>query len=171
MEFDPNTINLNTISETLYPILRLKSAVDFMKWFQNVIGNKDKKDMNRKAAWHLYVEMVTRITTQPLPPEHGDEQKALESIHSLFQTTRDILHDQGPDCVEFAHLAIGILNGPVRPFTARWHKRSLAGAFEDPETCDAFRVEHEKLRVILCSYMQALAGLAGVEDFTDISEE
>lgn len=158
------------VSEILYPILRLKSAVDFKKWFRNIIGNKNKKKKNRKAAWDLYVEMVTRITTQPLPPEHGDEKTALDSIYSLFQQTRDILHDQGPECVEFAQLAIGILNGPVRPFTASWHKRSLAGDFDDPVACAEFREEHEKLRVILCGYLQALAALAGVEDFTDISE-
>lgn len=161
MDFD-----FETISKILFPILRLQSAVDFKKWFNNA-----KKTRNQKAAWDLYVEMVTRITTQPLPPEHGDEKTALDSIYSLFQTTRDILHAEGPKCVEFAQLAIGILNDEVRPFTAEWHKRSLAGAFDDPEACDEFREAHEKLRRILCGYMQALAGLAGIAKITDISEE
>ena len=56
-------LDFNTVSEILYPILRLKSAVDFKKWFHNVIENKNRKDKNRKAAWDLYVEMATR----PLP--------------------------------------------------------------------------------------------------------
>ena len=166
MEFD-----LETVSKILYPVLRLQSALDFKKWFHTARENTDRKDKNQKAAWDMYVEMVTRITTQPLAPERGDEKTALDSIYSLFQTTRDILHEQGPECVEFAQLAIGILNDEVRPFTAEWHRRSLAGAFDDPDACDEFRVAHEKLRRILCSYMQTLGALAGVEDFTDISEE
>ena len=165
MDFD-----LENVSKILYPVLRLASAEDFKKWFNNVIGNKNRKDTNRKAAWHLYVEMVTRITTQLIVPEHEDEKTALDSIFSLFQQTREILHDQGPECVEFAQLAIGILNGPVRPFTARWHRKSLAGAFDDLAECEDFRKEHEELRLILCGYMDALAVLAGVEDFTAISE-
>ena len=165
MDFD-----FETISKILFPILRLQSAVDFKKWFNDVIGDNAKKARNQQAAWDLYVEMVTRITTQPLPPEHGDEKTALDSIYSLFQTTRDILHAEGPECVEFAQLAIGILNDEVRPFTAEWHKRSLADAFDDPAACDEFRTAHEKLRRILCGYMQALALLAGIADITDISE-
>ncbi|MBP5788884.1 MAG: hypothetical protein J6W29_01440, partial [Neisseriaceae bacterium] len=44
------------------------------------------QDNDRNAAWELYVEMLTRISTQPLKDEHGDEQTALNSIHSLFYT-------------------------------------------------------------------------------------
>lgn len=165
MDFD-----FNTLSEMLYPILRLKSAMDFKKWFKNARENRDRKDKNKKAAWDMYVEMATRITTQPLDPEHGDEKTALDSVYSLFQQTRDILHEQGPECVEFAQLALGILNEEVRPFTAKWHRKRLVGAFKDPEDCAAFREELAGLQVILRGYMQALAALAGIEDITDISE-
>ena len=33
---------------------------------------------DQDAAWELYVEMLTRIVTQPLPIEAGDEKTALE---------------------------------------------------------------------------------------------
>jgi hypothetical protein len=46
------------------------------------------KDEDKTAAWELYVELLTRITTQPLAPEHGDETTALESVHDLFPITR-----------------------------------------------------------------------------------
>ena len=32
---------------------------------------------------------------------------------------------------EFAKLTIPVLNQIIRPFTAKWHRLSLAGAFED----------------------------------------
>ena len=34
---------------------------------------------DRDAAWDLYVELVTRVTTQPVDPDHGDEAAALAS--------------------------------------------------------------------------------------------
>ncbi len=128
-------------------------------------------DQNKDAAWAMYVQMLTRITTQPLPDEDGDEQTALDSVYSLFATTRDILTEYGREAPEFSKLAVLILNQKIRPFTAKWHVPSIEGAFEDPEKCKEFRQDLEECRGILCGYMAALAALAGVEDITDISEE
>ena len=52
-------------------------------------------DADRDAAWELYIEMLTRIVTQPLPQELGDELTALDSVYALFGITRDILRRQG----------------------------------------------------------------------------
>ena len=132
---------------------------------------KDLTDQSHEAAWAMYVQMLTRITTQPLPDEDGDEQTALDSVYSLFATTRDILTEYGREAPEFSKLAVLILNQKVRPFTAKWHVPSLQGAFTDAEKCAEFRDELRDLQGILRGYMEALAALAGVEDFTDISEE
>ena len=35
------------------------------------------KDPDRDAAWELYVELLTRISTQHLQPDHGDDKTAL----------------------------------------------------------------------------------------------
>jgi len=67
------------------------------------------KPDDRAAAWDLYVEMLPRIVTQPLPDEDGDEKTALESVHTLFKTTRDILKARGAHCVEFTKVAIVVL--------------------------------------------------------------
>ena len=32
---------------------------------------------DKNAAWALYIELLTRITTQPLPVEHGDEKNSV----------------------------------------------------------------------------------------------
>jgi len=44
-----------------------------------VDGEFSPSDPDRSAAWELYVVSLTRITTQSLPVEHGDEQTPLES--------------------------------------------------------------------------------------------
>ena len=164
MEFDPTQL-----SALVYPLIKL--GVTFSEKFLNTKRNQDPIANDQKAAWDLYIEMVTRITTQPLDPEHGDEKTALDSVYSLFQTTREILLVQGPDCVEFAQIAIVILNQEVRPFTAKWHRKSLAGAFDNPDECNEFRTELESLQEILRAYMRTLAVLAGIEDITNLSQE
>ena len=128
------------------------------------------KDGDRQAAWKLYVELLTRITTQALPRDSGDEEAALSSIHSLFETTRQVIKEQGQECVQFTKLAVIVLNQVVRPFTAEWHPKMLAGAFDKKTECDLFREGLEKLQVELRKYSRALADLAEVEDLTDLED-
>ncbi len=126
--------------------------------------------MDKKAAWDLYVELLTRIATQPLPSGQGDEKTALDSIHALFPLTRDIIKANGPECIAFTKLAIVILNQKIRPFTAKWHKNSLKGAFSEEQECQNFRKELLALQSVLLVYTRMLADMAGVEDLTDLEE-
>lgn len=65
---------------------------------------------DQDAAWELYIELLTRISTQHLQPEHGDEKAALDGIHTLFDLTRQILKGRSRGCQEFAKIAIPVLN-------------------------------------------------------------
>ena len=123
---------------------------------------------NQEAAWELYVEMLTRIVTQRLPSEVGDEKTTLDSVYSLFPTTREILRRRGPTTIEFGKIAIPVLNQVVRPFTAKWHRESLSGAFDNKEKCKEFREELEILQQDLYNYNRLLAEIAEVEDLTDL---
>ena len=142
--------------------LKIKTSYLEMEWKPN---EKDKD-----VAWSLYIELLTRMTTQPLPEKHGDEKTALTSVYSLFELTRQIIKNDGRGCIEFTKIAIIILNQVVRPFTTKWHKASLKGAFEKEEKNKEFRNElcqvQEKLRI----YTKMLADMAGVEDLTDIED-
>ena len=125
-------------------------------------------DVARNAAWELYVEMLTRIVTQPLPSEDGDDQTALDSVYSLFPTTREILRRYGPKAVEFSKIAVPVLNQQVRPFTAKWHRLSRQGAFKDDTRRQEFRAELRDLQAKLRGYNRMLADVASVEDMTDL---
>ena len=120
------------------------------------------------AAWDLYVEMLTRITTQPLPSDVGDEKTALDSVYSLFAATREILRRRGRNTIQFSKIAVPMLNQVVRPFTAKWHRESLAGAFENPAKRAEFREELTALQKDLRNYTRLLADIADVEDLTDL---
>lgn len=129
------------------------------------------QDEDKAAAWDLYVELLTRVTIQPLDLEHGDEKTALESIYSLFPITRKVLKDHNRNCIEFAKLAIVVLNQIIRPFTAKWHYLSLQGAFENPEMRSEFRKELYNVQLELRKYTKMLADMAGVEDLASIEDE
>ena len=151
----------------------------FEKW--NLTGLKVKTpileldwtpgDPDKDAAWDLYVEMLTRISTQPLPTESGVEKTALDSVYSIFPLTRDTLKRHGRGAVSFSRIAIVVLNQIVRPFTAKWHRLSLLEAFDDPAQCETFRNELAELQTQLRHYTQLLADIANVEDLTEMNSE
>ena len=142
--------------------LKINAVFLEMEW------NPSEPDKN--AAWDLYIELLTRITTQRLDTEHGDEATALASVFSLFSTTRQIIKDNGKDCIEFTKIAVVILNQKIRPFTAKWHKVSVSGGFAEDKTCQTFRDELSELQNVLSIYTQMLAEMAGVEDLTALEE-
>lgn len=127
-------------------------------------------DVDKDAAWELYIELLTRSTTQNLSPEEGDEQAALESIYSLFRLTRDIAKHQGRHCINFTKIAIPVLNQVVRPFTAKWHRLSLERAWENPVLRRQFRRELSELQQVLRTYTKMLADMADVEDLTELED-
>ena len=154
--------------ESLFEQFHLKNVHLGPRWAK---AELDFKDEDRDAAWELYVEMLTRIVTQPLPASAGDERTALESIYSLFPTTREILRRRGKGTVQFSKVAIPILNQVVRPFTAKWHRESLSNAFGHAEKRKEFRKQLELLQEDLRNYNRLLAEIAGVEDLTDLERQ
>ena len=123
------------------------------------------------AAWELYVEMLTRVVTQPLPVGIGDEETALDSVYSLFPITREILRRHGRRAINFTKIAVPVLNQVVRPFTAKWHAISLAGDLANDDIRNEFRQELAILQDDLRNYNRMLAGIAGVEDLTDLEKD
>src|SRR5262249_48820880 len=75
---------------------------------------------DQTSAAKLHIQMISRITTQPLGYLEGVEKTALKSVYDLFEDTRTIctLHW---DARHFSILAWHVLNTHVRPFTAKWH--------------------------------------------------
>ncbi len=140
--------------------LKIKTPFLEMAW--------NPSEPDKVAAWELYIELLTRITTQALAIDDGDEKTALDSVCSLFPTTRSIIKGNGRDCTEFTKIAILVLNQKIRPFTAKWHRISLGGGLDDPAVCAAFREELKELQAVLCRYTAMLSDMAGVEDLTDL---
>ena len=129
------------------------------------------KNADRLAAWELYIEVTTTIITQPLEKYEGNEQAALKSLHSMFATTRDVLRRHGPSAYECSKVAITMLNQAIRPFTTKWHTKSLSGAFENDLKRQEFRTELAYLQCHLQNYVAQLKKISGVDDnLTDAAQ-
>ena len=74
---------------------KLTSVKIKIPWVGEAEWNADPKERN--AAWALYVELVTRVAVQALPANEGSLREVLTSLHSLFDSTREILREAGPD--------------------------------------------------------------------------
>jgi hypothetical protein len=133
----------------------------------------------RRAAWSLYIELVTRIAIQPLEEDQGLLRETLNSLYQLFPTTREILKEAGPS-VGASHdsvggIAIHVLNNGLRPFLAKWHPLLQAWEAQRPPNLSPkehednwseqpnLRSDLELLRKDLEQYANALATIAGVK--------
>lgn len=130
--------------------------------------NWNPQTADQDAAWELYIELLTRITTQSIDDNYGDEESALISIKSIFDLTRDIIKKYKRDCMEFTKIAIVVLNQVIRPFTTKWHKVSRGG-FTDEDRVQ-FRIELKELQKIINKYTKMLGEMAGVEEVNDLSK-
>lgn len=79
----------------------------------------------RRVAWRLFIEMTTRIATQPVPDHSGQDGAALVSLHHLFVLTRKVLTEMEPTPIASGETietyALDMLNSDLRPFLTKWH--------------------------------------------------
>ncbi|MFE7312810.1 TIR domain-containing protein [Streptomyces sp. NPDC057555] len=132
----------------------------------------------RVAAFDLQVELITRIGVQPLAPDQGSLREALTSLHSVFGTSREVLHRMGaenPAEAVLPRIASALANDHLRPFLATWHAALQMHEATRPEGMSS--IEHERLwersdemrdalgalREPLTSVAMALAELSGTD--------
>jgi hypothetical protein len=135
--------------------------------FLGIEGTWISDEVQQRAAWELYVELVTRVAVERLSDDDGLIREAYASLYSLFGETRAILKRSGPDIavpagkseLSFAHVAIAVLNEVLRPFLASWHSRLLAHEQQRPN--DRPAREHERA---WSEYAAAREALRGIQD-------
>ena len=139
----------------------------------------ENDEAQMRAAWSLYVELSTRISTVPLDAGTGILREALTSLYNMFNITRQILRDAGPDIAQGANslgaIAIEVLNIGLRPFLVKWHP--MMKDYEEKKPAELTTVEHEhkweyavpfreeleEVRQQMVIYVEALAKIAGIE--------
>lgn len=144
-------------------------------------------ELQKNAAWEMYVELATRITTAELKENDGLLREALTSLNSLFATTRELLKRCGPHIATPAnpndttlgHLAVNILNRVLRPVLAKWHPILLD--WEQQKLADKTTKQHEleweyndelrgvlnEIREQLIEYANVLGTVSGVANLIE----
>jgi len=126
----------------------------------------DLKEADKDAAWEMYSELITRVSTQKM--QDGKEKAALDSLYKLFEITRGIIKKNGRACFNFTRVAVIILNQIIRPFTSKWHEILQTPEFE--ERREEFRKELMEVQDGVKKYAKILAEMAGVDDITELEE-
>lgn len=103
-------------------------------------------ESQQRAAWNLYVELVSRVTVQALDENQGLMREALNSLYKIFEITRKILKEAGPEVADgdqsFGPIALAVLNDGLRPFTSKWHP--LLKDYEELRPEGVGTLEHEQ---------------------------
>lgn len=148
----------------------------------SIAGTWEPDEEERLAAWEMYVELITRVSVDELGPGEGSLREALSSLYTLFGTTREILRRHGPGVaapkggsdLSFGVIALGVVNGALRPFLSKWHVELLHHEGQRPP--DVSPLEHERgwerapeLRADLAELRGVLAAYAGyLGDVADV---
>lgn len=127
----------------------------------------------RRIAWRLFVEMTTRIATQPVQDHSGQDGAVLASLHHLFSLTRQVLAEMEPTPTASGETietyALDMLNSDLRPFLAKWHPlweefdRNVDKSKAWPRQGE-FRGELKALRSRIEVRARGLAQIAGVKN-------
>lgn len=132
-------------------------------------------DETEQVSWQLFIESATRTATQKLDDGEGLIREALNSLYSLFATTREILRNTRPsrhtEGLTVEYLAVSLLNRELRPFLSKWHPRLAEFESAHPELPETAwplaqdcRAELDHLRTATRQYVLGFAQLAGVQN-------
>lgn len=134
----------------------------------------------KKVAWKLFVETVTRVSTQPLDDRSGLLREAMTSLYGLFQVVREVLKETMPSPVQghaptVEQLAITMLNRELRPFLSRWHPELRRWEQAHPDTDESAwpsarqcRQELALLQSRVHEYAVGYAKLAGIDNAAEL---
>ena len=150
-----------------------------------ISGTWEPDDAEVKAAWELYVEMVTRTPLGGVSLRDGSLREALDSLYSLFDTTRRILRQHGPSVarvkhgrdLSFGYLAVSMLNLVLRPLLTVWHPRLRRWERDNPNLGDdewegqgEFLGALESVSEQLRQYASLFADVAEVPELTEVED-
>ncbi|MCY4414711.1 MAG: hypothetical protein OXE87_00130 [Chloroflexi bacterium] len=142
-------------------------------------GTWEPDETEVKAAWELYVELVTRAPLGTFSLGEGSAREAMTSMHSLFETGRGILKVSGPSVarpkgkerLSLGYLTVSMLNLVLRPFLTKWHPRLVVwerqgtgmGEYDWPDRRE-FLQSLSQVRVQLGLYASLFAEVAEVPE-------
>ena len=150
-----------------------------------IVGTREPDESEVRAAWELYVEMVTRTPLGDVSSQEGSLREALDSIYSLFDTTRGILRKYGHGVarpknrhkLSFGYLAVSMLNRVLHPLLTEWHPKLHAWQRNNPHLHESewegrgdFLNALDEIRVHLRQYSDLFAEVANVPELMEVRD-
>ena len=147
-----------------------------------ISGTWEPDESEVRAAWELYVEMVTRTPLGGFSSREGSLREALDSIYSLFDTTRGVLRRYGPGVarpksgheLSFGYFAVSMLNLVLRPLLTEWHPKLRNWERDNPHRDESewegrsdFVNALTETKVQLQQYADLFAEVADVPELTE----
>jgi hypothetical protein len=131
-------------------------------------------ETQQRVAWELYVETCTRSAAQPANPDGDLFRENLDSLHRIFQGTRESLRAAGPGVAQGENsvgaIALAVLNKGVRMFWVRWHP--LLQAHEEQRPAGVSIRDHEQAWEHAAAFYQELAAFKQqMKQYTTVLEE
>jgi hypothetical protein len=132
------------------------------------LEDRQSESPNAVPAHLAWIELATRVTTQPLHYRSGEEEGAAKSVHELFLKVRELMENY-PEADEFCEIGLTLLNDTLRPYTARWHgwltesREDNVGPtlrFRNERVRRMFRTELLELQPRLLDYQAAFKALS-----------
>ena len=140
----------------------------------------EANEVEQRAVWSLYVQLMTRVATQPFDLNSGSLRNVLSSLYKIFSVTREILTSAGPGVAHgpnsFGPIALEILTKGLAPFTTKWHQPLLdyeqvrpqgVSPLEHERIWGSYKEMKEELAVLqeqMLIYAQVLAKISGAEE-------
>ncbi|MDB5015037.1 MAG: hypothetical protein JWQ25_3239 [Daejeonella sp.] len=93
-------------------------------------GTVQYTTVDQECAWKIYIELITRVSTNELKDGTGILRESLNSLYNVFTTLRKILKNSGAELAKtpadknkytVASLLLIIMNKHLRPFLSKWH--------------------------------------------------
>ncbi len=122
----------------------------YLHFARTYFGNSAVTSADRQAAWSLYKELKTRISSIGLADGYGTDTTALHSLYQIFTSWRTSL--DSPETSAFMSFSDVFMNRTLRDFLAKWH-----GSLSDGNSTE-FRTELKSLQSEVKQFIRDLEG-------------
>ncbi len=124
----------------------------YLEFFNNkYYTNKSITVQSMDAAYELYCQVSTRISSTPLPDNVGCDVAALNSVYSLFEFWRDLHSKYGRQSCFFIKHSKPFFDQHLRALTAKWHNK-----LREDKINNDFRADLLALQNSTTDYIQKL---------------
>jgi hypothetical protein len=117
----------------------------------NLKGKINYKSIDQEVAWKIYIELITRVSSNRLVDNTGILRESLNSLYSAFGSLRETLKNsgaelsripKGKDDYTVASLLLIIMNQHFRVFLSKWHP--MLQEYEKRKEKEMSQFEHEQ---------------------------